>query len=176
MSTMRRTKMKEASQGDFTAQGLTVAEAKANLTEMVTSAIEGTYAPAIVSHGDYSALVTRTPHGWEYRLFCSIDRPINPDGIADTCCGTSMLGNVTRSQAIQSAAGHVVNLDSVDYHTEDQLPTFLTNPKERENVLSCRRFNRAYRWAKANRPDGIGNEDWSFHRWASHNMKNPEFA
>lgn len=59
-------KEREASIGDLSATGRTVAEAKANLAERVAYALTGDYEPIVIPHGGFIALAWRTiDGGWK---------------------------------------------------------------------------------------------------------------
>jgi hypothetical protein len=166
-------RIKRVERGMLEATGATITEAKAGLDAQIDDALSGSYDPAIVKHGEYSAMVYRTPRGWEYRLF-DADRPMDAPGITNIS-GNCLMGNVSRAEAIQEAVAHVVGLDGADYHTLDELPPFLTDRSKGYNIITTRRFNRAYRYAKANHPDG-SEHGASWHAWAGNNMHDPRFV
>ncbi len=165
-------KLHYADRGSLNGIGKTITEAKANLNGKVDAALEGSYHPALVNFGQWSALVYRDPHGWNYKI---LQRPdMVADGIIDVrfgSCGFTSLG-----QATQAAAAHVLDLDSrEDFHVDSDIPTWLTDPSDRRDLLYKGRFQRAYAWAKANMPE-IADNDHLLHAWACDNDRDPRFA
>lgn len=158
--------------GCLTGNGKTVNEAKADLNNQIDAALKDSYNPAIVTSGDYSAVVWREPDGWTYRVF-PIDQIVQEGIFSPESC--RRLGNISRSDAIQQVAGHIVSIDGVDYHKDEELPAWLTDKKARSNVLYLCRFNRAYQWAKANKPEGRDN-DRQWHEWACNHVHEDQFA
>lgn len=57
------TRDREASCGDLSAIGKTIAEAKANLAERIEYALTGSYEPIVIMHGEYVAIAHRTLDG-----------------------------------------------------------------------------------------------------------------
>lgn len=170
-TTTRRAKTVE--QGMLTGQGATVTEAKASLKAKVEAALTGSYEPATVTHGAYTAIVFRQPDGWYYKLRVSVDYTVS--GILTVYASNS--GEADRDASIQRAASHVIDIGSGDdeIHGDGDIPAWLTNVDYRRTILGNARFRRAWRWAKENKPEGL-DTDHEWHRWACHNDRDPRFA
>lgn len=163
-------KVKSVSCGVLAAEGETVAEARETLAVMVEDALSGDYRPFFVAYGNYTAVVYREPTGWHYRLLANGVQP----GVSRLGFGTFY---ETREKAIVAAAFHVLDLGSGDeeFHSDDDIPNWLTERRERDVLLHNARFRRAYRWVKANQPDGRDN-DHLWHEWAGWHSHDSQFA
>jgi hypothetical protein len=166
----RRKMLKTASRGQLTGWGETVSEAKADLTKRVDQALEGSYDPFLVVFGEYTILAWREPENWCYKIMRGSDIKDGIHQIGMGCCG----GSESRDEFLQQAAYHVINVSSVDYHKDEEIPEFLTDRSKRQDILHCCRFQRAYRYAKENVPEGRDN-DSKWHEWACWNARDPMF-
>lgn len=167
-------KLKTLCLGPIAGKGRTLSEARADLNAQLEQAVTGSYEPAIISYNGYHAVVSRTAWGgWQYRTY-GPERPLITEGVTDAG-GCVMLGNVSRNEAIQSAAFHVVQLGCPLFTRDDEIPAFLADPRRRRDLLSWCRWQRAYRYAQQNRPEGRSNEhEW--HEWACWHASDPMFA
>lgn len=170
----RRKTLVSIERGNLWATGATKTEAKANLEPMIDQALSGSYDPVILHCGSNSCLVWRTPTGWTYRIQWSDQRT---DGLHEIRSPGSQ--HYTRDQAISKAGYHLVTL-SLDHdviHTDEDIPSYVSDPRDRNMVLSQFKFYRAWRWAKANIP-GMADEanNNELHRWACDHQYDERFA
>lgn len=174
-SILGRRAIYDATRGDMTGSGQTAATAKADLESQIDTALTGTYEPRIVTHRGHSALVYRTPSGWQYAL---LREQVAESGIH----GVGFISSAaSRERCLQSAAHLVISAASGpdDIYDDADIPAFLEDAELRDTLISCFRFYRAHRWAKNN---GIVGD---LHRWAcEHNNEfrftmrppNPDFG
>lgn len=167
--------MKYVTQGQITGQGKTLKAAKEDLAARILVALEGTYSPTIINHGECTGFLYRTPWGWHYNLYYKDkDSPFIKEGV-NNIRWCNAIGNVPKEEAIQKVAGHIVNNDTNDYHSADEMPEWLTDKNEIDNILTCRRFNRAFQWARENSPEGR-DTDVLWHEWAGWHMHEERFS
>lgn len=158
-----RRKLFIAERGDLESSGPTKSEAKANLERKIDFALTGSYRPVLVKCGPYSVLVWREPSGFSY----SILRDTETDGIHEP--SSCAVGFESRDEAINAACAHAfqIGADITAIRTDSQIPDWVRLPRDRDNILCLGRFQRAYRWAKENQPEGISPDDGNaLHRWA----------
>jgi hypothetical protein len=176
--TRRSRKVHAVDRGCLTGYGKTAAEAKADLNQKIDRAVDGGYSPFMVSYGSYSALCHREPHGWSYILLdpARIETVTRP-GVR-SLFGSSGYYD-TRKACEDMAAFHVLDLGSgpEEFHSDLDIPEWLTDPARRDTLLGNARFRRAWLWAKENAPDGIDPEDSNqLHRWGCEHSRDPQFA
>jgi hypothetical protein len=168
---MAKTKVEKIAEcGAVVGTGDTQTEAKADLARKVKEALTGSYQPVMVHYGAYTALVYRTPTGWGYRMLHDLDA----DGIQEVGYAIDT-GNGTKDEAIQAAAGHVLDIGHGldEFHADEDIPAWLTDKAGRSNVLTNARFRRAYAWVKEHEPE-IAEGKW--HQWACDHSHEKRFA
>lgn len=172
MTTRRRkTKTYGISRGALRGTGESAADAKADLTRQIDAALEGSYSPAIVSFDGQTIVVYREPQGWVYKRFDS--QEITNSGVTDVrwnSCGAS-----PRDAMVQQAAHHVISLSrqSADFHTDADIPGFLTDVELRRSLIGNARFQMAYRFIKESEPNK-GDSEW--HYWACNHCNDEQFC
>jgi hypothetical protein len=153
----------EAQRGWLKGYGPTKAEAKQSLEAAVDRALKGSYSPVLVRCGPITIMVWRDPTGFQYSIMhdSANDGIHEPSGCA--------IGFESMGEAIRSAASHAfsIGVDLTTVRTDSDIPLWVEGTDRRDNIIGLGRFQRAYRWAKQNQPDGIQpDNDNDLHRWA----------
>ena len=170
-TTAKKKAQKRVYCGTVSGTGENVTAARADLMKNLEAACEGTYDPLLITYKSNTILLWRTPTGYEYKLMRGDER--TAEGVNRVSAGTIM-GGTDRNEAIQSAAHHVISVEGDDFHDESEIPTFLTDRQKRRDIIFCCRFQRAYRWAQANKPEGRDN-DHLWHEWACWHANDEQF-
>lgn len=173
---MARQKIKTAGRGEVRAEGATQKEANEKLEKEIDRITTGTYEPRMVSYGQYTALVFRTLDGWTYKLLDRHGAETFKAGPVTVWGGQS--ANPNLDAVMQDAAFHVLDIGGgrEEFHTDADIPAWLTDKDKRSTILSNARFQRAYTWAKQNKPEGTEGPEHLIHRWACDHAHEARFA
>ena len=159
---------RQVSRGDLTGTGKTVADAKKDLERRIDEALTGDYDPIIVNYNGCSCIVYRCQYGWVKKNLTT--EKMTENGFVDTNYSCSYN---SKDEAVQAAAYHVLSSGSKldEFHKDEDIPAFLTDPRRRRDLLSTARFQRAYAWVMSNPTEGVTD----LHRWACEHNNDPRF-
>jgi hypothetical protein len=159
---MKPKEPKSVVRGCLEGVGPTLALARQDLETKITDSLEGSYGPMYITYRSESAIVYRTPMGWEYSIIHPNGHNVQPMGC------TCFVGDY--AECVQAALFHVIQngVDVMAIHAADDLPSELSPARRTDLADWCR-------WQRAARSAMVANEP-NVHAWACDHQWDECFA